>query len=101
MPHHSSKAAHTVLISGGDDYYSLRRGDPRVTVGDLHDAIEAYGGNQTAFAREVLGFKDGRQVRRYLDGARMAWDVASKLSAHLKETQGTLNMFAKGKRAAK
>lgn len=99
MPHHSSPAAKTVLISGGDGYYRSR--EPRITVADLHNAIEAHGGNQTAFAREVLGMKDGRQVRRYLAGSRMAWRAAQKLSAHLKETQGTMNMFAKGKRAAK
>jgi hypothetical protein len=99
MPHHSSPVARTILISGGDSYG--RRNEPRISVADLHNAIEAHGGNQTAFARDVLGFKDGRQVRRYLAGARMAWEPARKLSAHLKETQGTLNMFPKGKRAAK
>ncbi len=99
MPHHSSPVAATVLISGGDTY--SRRNEPRISVADLHNAIAAYGGNQTTFAREVLGFTDGRQVRRYLAGGRMAWEPARKLAAHLKETQGTLNMFAKGKRAAK
>lgn len=92
-----------IYLSGGSLYGRgyMRSSEPDITLDDLRRAIDAHGGNQTAFAREVLGFKDGRQVRRYLAGSRMAWEPARKLAAHLKETQGTLNMFAKGKRSAK
>ncbi len=81
--------------------YVLGIGNVILTTAELQLAIDAHGGNQTAFAREVLGYTDGRQVRRFLAGSRMSYAPAKKLAAHLRDTGGTLNMFATGMRAAK
>lgn len=69
-----------VRLSGGG-WYS-RGGEP-VTLADLQRALNAHGGNQTRFAVEVFGHRDGRQVRKWLARDRMSEDHAVKLRAYL------------------
>jgi len=88
--------AHTSRLISGSLYNN--RG-PRITVADLEAAIDAHGGNQTHFAREVFGHTDGRQVRRWLAGGSMNYYAARKLADRIKETANTLNLFAKQKAA--
>lgn len=53
--------------------YSYGPASDRITVAELRAAVErASGGNQSAFARDVMKV-DSRYVRRWLAGSGMGW----------------------------